>query len=59
MTGAFNGLDVLAIVIVLVLIFVGARKLDEHERWMNRRQLRDDCWRKVAELNGDVIDHEE
>jgi hypothetical protein len=46
-----NGLDILAIVALLVIVFIGARKLDEHERWMNRRHLRDECWAKVAELN--------
>jgi hypothetical protein len=59
MTGAFNGIDVLVIVIVLILIFVGARKLDEHERWINRQPLRKETWRKVAELNGEVIEYED
>lgn len=54
-----NGLDVLAIIGALLLLWQGALWLDEHERWKNRRWLRDLCWAKVEdvmEMTDDELD---
>jgi hypothetical protein len=32
-------------------VYQGTRWMDEEERWLNRRELREKAWKEIAKLN--------